>query len=374
MFDGLSGSRPENLVNVKRFCACAKTRIPVNTVLRLRIDPYSCEYAAPAQQFPRQSVAQLQVLQSQERRIFQQTRVEFGVDAVPRDVGHVARLLPAVEQTARLVVRGEAAVRFVEVAVVVYHPAVGHPAELGRQREPFPREGRAESAFPRRIHALADHHLVFVAQFGRQFAVLGVPQGIAVCRVHPREAVDEVFAYVVAHHQFLARVGQFIFLYAVVEFRDLVLRVGERRVERPREVACRHGRSRQRKFHTAVHHAAYVVPAESVSVVRVRLGYFHQHVYGLLVVELQVYVQPVPEPEVQAEVGRPRFLPLQSVGALLYGYHARVARIVGSAADERQMFVVGYRAVARGSRRDLYLRVGQPAAHPFHEAFVAHVP
>ena len=291
-----------------------------------------------------------------------------------RNVGDVARFLPAVEQAFRLVEGDEAAVRLVEIAVVVDHPAVGHPCELRRERKPLPCQRRAEAALPRGEEALAGQHLVLVAEFGGQLALLGVPQGVAVGGIDAGEAVDVEFAHGVSHDQLGVGTGHFVLRDAVIEFGDLVLVVGYVGVHAPQEVlACDDG-TRQAQLDAAVDHAAYVAPVAAVAFVGIGFGNLHQHVGRLLVVEFDVQIEPVPEAQMQGHVGRPELLPAQLLVARLGGGDAGVAEIVLAAGHQREVFVVGNLRVARRTGADGDLRQRQPAAGVLHEFLVAQVP
>ena len=70
-------------------------------VLGLRVNPGASDEPGLAQPLLREGVAEHEVLQTQERSVLQQAVVELGVDAVARNVGDVARFLPAVEQATR---------------------------------------------------------------------------------------------------------------------------------------------------------------------------------------------------------------------------------------------------------------------------------
>lgn len=150
--------------------------------------------------------------------------------------------------------------------------------------------------------------------------------------------------------------------------------VGDVGVERPREVLRGDDGTREADLETAVHHGADVVPAVAEAVVGVGLRNVHQHVGGLLVVELEVDVQAVPESEVQTEVGGPRGLPAQVFVALRGGGDAGRADIVGSSGDECEVLVVGNRRVTGRTGRDVDLCVGQPVGGILHETLVAQVP
>ena len=159
-----------NPVKVSRFWPCRYTRAEVKKLVFF-------------QQCLRQCVCQCQVLEAQERGVLQEAVVQLRRHAVAGDVGDVARFLPAVvQQPARLVVGAVQSVALFKEAVVVHHPAVGHPTELCRQRKALPGKGSAEAARPRRIERLAGHHLVAFVEFGGQLTVFGVPQGVAVGR------------------------------------------------------------------------------------------------------------------------------------------------------------------------------------------------
>ena len=168
--------------------------------------------------------------------------------------------------------------------------------------------------------------------------------------------------------------GDLVFADAVVKFGDFVVVVGDVRIERPGEVTGRNDRARQVQLDAAVHHRADVVPAESEAAVRVRLRDGHEHVARLLVVELQIGGEAVPESEVQAEVRGPRGFPAQLLVALRVGGYAGGPHVFQTALDQREVLVVGDRGVARRTGRNRDLGVGQPFAGVLQETLVAHVP
>ena len=294
--------------------------------------------------------------------------------AVAGDVGDVARFLPAVvQQAARLVIGAVQSVALFKEAVVVHHPAVGHPTELCRQRKPLPCESRAEAACPRGVERLSGHNLVAFVKFGGQFAVLGIPQGIAVGGVHAGVAVQEIFVYGMSHDEFQSGGGVYVLLHAVVQFHQLVLVVGHVGVEVPGEIFGAYDVAVDRHFHAPVHHRPDIVPAVALAGNGIAFGYGHQHVGGFLVIEVDVEVDAVEEAQAQPDVVGPGLFPAQLFVAALFGVDTGFVVILRTAGNECQVVVVGYFRVARCTGAECDLCSRQPF-DVFQERFVLDVP
>ena len=230
--------------------------------------------------------------------------------AVAGNIGKVTRLFPAViQQSFGLVVGAVQSIALFKETVVVHHVAVGHPAELCGQRKTFPCKSGSETARPWRVKRFSGHHFVFLAEFGSQLAVFGVPQGVTVGRIHTGIAVHEKFVYGAAYHELQSGSGVYVFLYAVVEFHQLVLVVRNIGVHVPRKVFGADDVTVYADFDTAVYHCTDIFPTVTVAGHRVRLGNKHQHVAGFLMIEVDIHVGAVEKSHADAHIVCPRLLP-----------------------------------------------------------------
>ena len=292
-----------------------------------------------------------------------------------RNVGHIARLFPALQQAAGLVVGGETAVGLVEIAVVVDHIPACHPAELGAETEALPGEDGSEAALPRGVAALSEQYAVAVTQFVGDIAVLVVPEGVTVGRIDSRITVHIEFPERMADHELGVGIRILVLIDSVVEFGDTVEVISEIGVEVPGEIPYAQEFGDEVELDSGIDHTAHVLPAVAISV---RLGvgerHRHKHIGGVFVIELQVQVQTAPEAGVEAQVGGPATLPGKVVVARLHRTHRAVTHIVAVASEQFEMLVVRDGGVACGSAAEGYLGVAQPVAGGSGEIFVAQVP
>ena len=177
-----------------------------------------------------------------------------------------------------------------------------------------------------------------------------------------------------ADHELEVGVGELVFLYSAVQLGNTVVVIGDVGIQEPGEVPNLESRTGNVELGSAVGHGADIVPVAAESVVGVGLRHEHQEVVCVFVVELEVHVQPVPECEVEGEVGGPGGLPAQVLVTLGYRCEPRCPDIVSRAAHEGEVVVVRDLGVSGCSAAQGYLCVCQPAAGRSHEVFVEKVP
>ncbi len=258
--------------------------------------------------------------------------------------GHIARLLPTVQQILVAAVRG-VLVQLGEVTVVVYQILAVVPREIGGDAYAFPARVQAETSRPRSVTRFAlqlGYRLVVV--LGRRAlarrGVDGGPHILAVVGIDAQQRLAIELAHVVAHgvrHQ-IARHG--ILVVAVEYLGHAVLVVREVHVQVHQPILGAHHVAAHVDVDAAVVHAADVSHTRGVAR-SVGVGYVHQHILGLTIVELDLRRQTI-LPQAGRHAHGKEFLSLPAqLGVVDGAYHQTrlVVVVVRSHESERRISV-----------------------------------
>ena len=112
-----------------------------------------------------------------------------------------------------------------------------------------------------------------------------------------------------SHYVFQSGSRVNIFFYTVVEFQQLILIIREICTKIPSKISRTDDVTIHCHFNTPVHHRTDIIPMTGFTGYGIRLRNKHQHISGLLMIKIEVYIHSIKESDTQTDVVSPSLLP-----------------------------------------------------------------